>query len=225
MSADVVRLVVVDDDPLTRSALATILGGTSDLLVVGEAGDGRESLQVCDELDPDVVLMDVRMPVMDGLRATEVIVRRGLRARVLILTTFESDDYLFDALRAGASGFCLKRAHPDDMIDAIRIVARGESLVLPTRTRELVRNLSPTGRQRLSPAPDPTALLSERERQILACVARGLSNSEISNELTIGLETVKSHVSNVLTKLGARDRVQAVIVAYESGFAPSPKDA
>jgi len=210
------RVVIVDDDALVRGGLRTILSLEDDLDVVGEAADGAEAVRVVADLDPDVVLMDVRMPGTDGLTATAQIVDAGSRSRVLVVTTFENDDYVFDALRAGASGFILKRVKPEELIQAIRIVADGESLVFPELTRRLVEiNTSATGDDERRRLIDE---LTDREREILTLLVRGRSNAEIAEELVVALHTVKTHVAHVLSKLGARDRTQAVIIAYESGF-------
>ncbi len=209
------RLLLVDDDVLVRSGLRVILDSEPDLQVVGDAGTGREALDAAARTDPDVVLMDVRMPDMDGIAATEALVARDpLRPRVLVLTTFEDDDYLYRSLRAGASGFALKRSDPDELVDAIRVVARGSSLVLPQLTRTLIAAHAPGRRTGPSALPD----LTTREADVLRLVAGGLSNAEIADRFHLSRETVKTHVSSVLLKLGARDRTQAVIAAYESGF-------
>ena len=210
------RPLLVDDDVLVRSGLRVLLGGEPDLSVVAEAGTGREALEVAATVQPDVVLMDVRMPDMDGIAATAALVARDPdRPRVLVLTTFEDDDYLYRALQAGASGFALKRSSPEDLAHAIRVVASGTSLVLPDLTRRLIAGRAARSRPRGSAAlPDLTA----READVLRQLAAGLSNHEIATRLHLSRETVKSHVSSVLVKLGARDRTQAVIAAYESGF-------
>ena len=210
-------VVVVDDEPLIRSGLRAIINAEEDLTVVGEAGDGAEVLPLVRRTGADVVLMDVRMPAVDGIQATRLLLDSLDPApRVLVVTTFENDDYVYDALRAGASGFLLKRTPPDDIIAAIRTVARSESLLFPEAIRALA--LSHAG------TPAPTGLdeyqLTEREQEVLRLMARGLSNAEIAAELILGLQTVKTHVANVLSKLNARDRTQAVIRAYESGFVP-----
>ncbi|RZT26383.1 LuxR family two component transcriptional regulator [Kribbella sp. VKM Ac-2569] len=210
-------VVVVDDEPLIRSGLRAIINAEEDLTVVGEAGDGAEVLPLVRRTGADVVLMDVRMPAVDGIQATRLLLDNLDPApRVLVVTTFENDDYVYDALRAGASGFLLKRTPPDEIIAAIRTVAKSESLLFPEAIRALA--LAHVG------APAASGLdryqLTEREQEVLRLMARGLSNAEIAAELILGLQTVKTHVANVLAKLNARDRTQAVIRAYESGFVP-----
>ena len=212
------RLVVVDDDVLVRSGLSLIFEGERDLTVVGEAGTGREALDVVAATDPDVVIMDVRMPDMDGVEATGRLVggrEAHDRPRVLVLTTFEDQDYLYRALQAGASGFLLKRAKPEELVHGVRVVASGTSLVLPDLTRRLIADHQPT-----TAARGPAALpqLTSREADVLQHVAAGLSNAEIAERMFLSAETVKTHLSRVLVKLGARDRTQAVIAAYEAGF-------
>jgi DNA-binding NarL/FixJ family response regulator len=212
-----IRLLIADDDGLVRGGLRTLLASEPDLAVVGEAEDGFAAVRAAQELDPDVVLMDVRMPRLDGIEATRRVVAAG-RARVLVVTTFEHDDYVYEALAAGASGFVLKRAQPDELAQAVRIVAAGESLVLPQLTRALIeRNV----RARAGADDDGAgvrAALTEREAEILRLVARGMSNADIAGELVVAVHTVKTHVARILAKLGVRDRTQAVVVAYESGF-------
>jgi DNA-binding NarL/FixJ family response regulator len=217
------RLVVVDDDVLVRSGLSLIFEAERDLTVVGQAGTGREALDVVAATDPDVVIMDVRMPDMDGVEATGRLVGdrdseadgADGRPRVLVLTTFEDPDYLYRALRAGASGFLLKRAKPEELVHGVRVVASGTSLVLPDLTRRLIADQQPATVVRGAAAlPQLTA----REVDVLRLVAAGLSNAEIAERLFLSAETVKTHLSRVLVKVGARDRTQAVIAAYESGF-------
>jgi len=217
--SDRIDILIADDDELVRLGLRAVLDGEPGLAVVGEAGDGRRAVELAGQLSPRLVIMDIRMPVMDGLAATAAITAGGEGApRVLVLTTFELDEYVYGALRAGASGFLLKRVPPAELIEAVRIVALGESLVFPAATRRLIEHFAaPPG------SPDACrriASLSEREREVLRLVARGRSNAEIADELFVGHETVKTHVKAVLMKLGVRDRTQAVIAAYESGFVP-----
>jgi DNA-binding NarL/FixJ family response regulator len=210
-----IRVALVDDEPLIRSGLAAVLSSEDDLLVVGEAGDGAEVLDLVGRTAPDVVLMDVRMPRVDGIAATRALVRAGSRARVLVLTTFANDDHVIEALAAGADGFLLKRSSPEEVLHGIRTVARGESLLFPDAVRELAR--------RHVRSPDPVLgagllRLTAREQEVLRLVAEGLSNAEIAARLVVGVETVRSHVAAVLAKTGARDRTQAVVLAYRSGF-------
>jgi DNA-binding NarL/FixJ family response regulator len=210
-----IRVLLVDDEELVRAGLRTILDAERDIEVLGEASDGAEVPGLVRRLEPDVVLMDVRMPKVDGITATRHLVEsRGAdRPRVLVLTTFGNDGYVYDALQAGATGFLLKRARPAEIVRAVRTVAEGESLLFPAAVRELVATLGRCGGDALRAAG-----LSEREGAVLRLMARGLSNAEIARELVVGVETVKSDVVNVLAKVGARDRTQAVVAAYESGF-------
>ena len=211
-----IRVLVVDDQALVRAGLGVILGAQADIEVVGEAGDGLEALDAARRLEPDVVLMDIRMPRLDGLEATRRIMDAGSGARVMILTTFDTDEHVFEALRAGASGFLLKDAPREQLVEAVRTVAAGEALLAPSVTRRLIEEFSrrPVKTERASPLlPSLTA----REREVLEAMARGLSNAEMAAALFVGEATVKSHVAHVLMKLGLRDRVQAVIFAYESG--------
>lgn len=207
-----VRVALVDDEPLVRAGLAAIIDSDPGLDVVGEAGDGAEALDLVRRTRPDVVVMDVRMPRLDGLEATRHLVDLQEPPRILILTTFDSDDYVFEALRAGADGFVLKRAQPEELVRAVHIVAGGEALLYPQKVREMA------SRAQRRPDRVGEAGLSGREEEVLTRMARGLSNSEIAAEMFLGVETVKTYVSSVLAKLGARDRTQAVIVAFESGF-------
>jgi DNA-binding NarL/FixJ family response regulator len=212
--------LLVDDQPLLRTGFRMILEAEPDLTVVGEASDGIEAVEQAERLRPDVVLMDVRMPRLDGVEATHRLLDRytdGAGPKVLILTTFDLDDYVVAALRAGASGFLLKDVPPERLVDAIRVVAGGDAVVAPSVTRRLLDRFA-----RLPSAGDgdgdALAALTPRERQVLTLMARGLSNGEIAETLTVGETTVKTHVGHILTKLGARDRVQAVVMAYESGL-------
>jgi DNA-binding NarL/FixJ family response regulator len=219
MTATQISVVVVDDEPLIRSGLRAIINAEHDLTVAGEAGDGAEVLPVVRRTRPDVVLMDVRMPAVDGIQATRLLLDRLDPApRVLVVTTFENDDYVYDALRAGASGFLLKRTPPDDIVQAIRMVVGSESLLFPEAIRTLA--LSRAREEHNRPQGLDQAQLTEREQEVLRLMARGLSNAEIAGELVLGVQTIKTHVANLLAKLGARDRTQAVILAYESGFVP-----
>jgi DNA-binding NarL/FixJ family response regulator len=213
------RVLVVDDQALLRTAFSSLIDAEDDLEVVGEAPDGRQAVQIAARLGPDVVVMDVRMPVMDGIQATrQITAGQGAGVpRVLILTTFDLDEYVFEALRAGASGFALKSRPLEELLSAIRTVAAGEALLAPSVTRRLIAHFA-----HRAPAPPRAAPrlaeLTEREREVLALVARGLSNTELAGTLCVSLPTVKTHVSRILTKLGARDRTQLVILAYESGI-------
>ena len=215
-----VRVLVVDDQPLVRSGFVVIIDAEPDLVVVGEAGDGAAAVDATVRLAPDVVLMDVRMPRLDGIVATAEICART-PARVLVLTTYDLDEYVYAALRAGASGFLLKSMRRQDLVEAVRIVAAGDALLAPTVTRRLIADLVTRSPSAAPPRPDLGARLgglSPRETDTLRHLARGLSNAEIASELFVTEHTVKTHVSNLLTKLGLRDRVQAVVLAYESGL-------
>ena len=214
-----VRVLLVDDDDLMRAGLTAVLSSDETIEVVGEAPDGRAAVERAIELRPDVVLMDVRMPGLDGIAATRELLAVSPDVKVVVLTTFEQDDYIFGALSAGASGFLLKRTRPEELIAAIHTVAAGDSLLSPSVTRTVIQRLA--GR----PAPDGVAAgrlheLTARERDVLELIARGLSNSEIAATLVIEESTVKTHVRHILRKLGLRDRVQAVIFGYESGLIP-----
>jgi DNA-binding NarL/FixJ family response regulator len=205
-----VRVLVADDEPLVRSGLRLILDAEPGLEVVGEAGDGAQAVQLARSLRPDVVCMDVRMPGVDGLRATELVLRLPDPPRVLVVTTFEHDGYVLDALTAGASGFLLKRAGADEMVQAVRTVAVGQSLLYPEALRDLVR----TRPRAVAGAP----ALTPREREVLGLVAQGMTNAEIATALVVGVETVRTHVASVLAKLQARDRTQAVVLGYRAGL-------
>jgi DNA-binding NarL/FixJ family response regulator len=208
------RVLIVDDDDLIRAGLRAILDAEPGLEVAGEATDGAEVVPAAIKLRPDVVLMDVRMPAVDGIQATRLLLERlDAPPRVLVVTTFENDEYVYEALRAGASGFLLKRSKPAHIVEAVRVVARGDSLLFPAAVRRLAAAYGPA-----APPGLPGARLTEREGEVLRLMAEGLSNAEIAGRLFLGLETVKTHVGNVLTKLGVRDRTQAVVLAYRSGF-------
>ncbi|MFJ8615984.1 response regulator [Streptomyces clavifer] len=210
-----VTVLLVDDEPLVRTGLRAVLEAQPDIKVVGEASDGAAVIPLVRRLRPDVVAMDVRMPLMDGIEATRVVLRSVPDPpKILVVTTFENDEYVYEALRAGADGFLLKRARPAEIVHAVRLVAEGESLLFPAAVRQLAAEYG-TSRAR---AVMDRAALTDREAAVLRLMARGLSNAEIAAKLLVGVETVKSHVSAVLAKLGARDRTQAVIAAYESGF-------
>jgi DNA-binding NarL/FixJ family response regulator len=209
------RVLLADDQELVRAGFRMILETQADIEVVGDAGDGVEAVAATRRLQPDVVLMDIRMPNLDGLQATRRLTAAGSASRVVILTTFDLDEYVYQALTAGASGFLLKNAPPEQLISAVRVVAAGDALLAPSITRRVIQQFA-----RL-PAPggtDALAGLTERERQVLRLIARGLSNAEIAAELFVSDATVKSHVAHVLSKLRLRDRVQAVVLAYESGL-------
>jgi DNA-binding NarL/FixJ family response regulator len=208
------RLVIADDQPLMRAGFRAVLEATGEMEVVGEAADGEQAVQLVRRLAPDVVLMDIRMPLLDGIEAT----RRLAGHRVLILTTFGLDDYIIDALRAGASGFMLKDAPTEELVRAVRVIAAGEALLSPAITRRLLDRVGRRLPASATTAPATFDELTEREREVFELLARGLSNAEIAELLTVGDATVKTHVSNVLMKLGLRDRVQAVVLAYESGL-------
>jgi DNA-binding NarL/FixJ family response regulator len=211
----VIRVLVADDQPLVRSGFRMILEERPDLELVGEAADGVEAVRLARELDPDVILMDVRMPNLDGVEATRRLVDANTRARVLVLTTFDLDEYVYAAVRAGASGFLLKDVQPAELADAIRVVAAGNSLFGRAATRRLLERFATEPR----PAtPHVLDRLTEREREILRLLAGGLSNAELAKRLFVSETTVKTHVSSVLRKLGVRDRVQAVIAAYDAGL-------
>jgi DNA-binding NarL/FixJ family response regulator len=214
VSAAKLRLLIADDQPLMRAGFRAVLEAQGDMEVVGEAGDGSAAVEMARRLSPDIVLMDIRMPVLDGIEAT----RRLTGHRVLILTTFGLDDYIIDALRAGASGFILKDVPTEELVHAVRVIAAGEALLSPAVTRRLLDRVGRRLPASATTAPAAFGDLTDREREVFELLARGLSNAEIAELLVVGDATVKTHVSNVLMKLGLRDRVQAVVLAYESGL-------
>ena len=218
-----ITVLVVDDQEMVRAGFGALLNAQPDIEVVGQAGDGAQAVELAAELKPDVILMDVRMPVLDGLAATQCILAGstpGEPPRVVMLTTFDLDDYVYAALRAGASGFLLKHSTPDELAAAVRVVAAGDALLAPSVTRRLVEDFA-----RAQPVvPTTPVRLTPRETDVLRLVARGLSNRQIAAELVLAEQTVKTHVSNILTKLDLRDRAQAVVYAYESGVVtPGPR--
>ncbi|MGH3697268.1 MAG: response regulator [Pseudonocardiaceae bacterium] len=217
MTGAPIRVLIADDQALLRGSLRVLLETEPDLVVVGEAGTGAEAVELVETLHPDVVLMDVRMPEMDGIEATRRITRTEQAPRILVLTTFDVDDYVYAALRAGASGFLLKDTPPGQLLDAVRLIAAGEALLAPTVTRRLIAEFV----RRPEPARRPTRTLAgitEREREVLTLIARGLANSEIEHHLHLSRGTVKTHIGRLLAKLDARDRAQLVIVGYETGL-------
>jgi len=217
MTSSEVRVLLADDQALLRGSLRVLIDTDPDLTVVGEAGTGAEAVQLVEQCRPDVVLMDVRMPVMDGIEATRRIAVKESAPKVLVLTTFDLDEYVYSALRAGASGFLLKDTPPAQLLDAVRVVASGEGLLAPTVTRRLIAEFI----RRPEPArrPVPTLVgITDREREVLTLIARGLCNSEIEHHLHLSRGTVKTHIGRLLAKLGARDRAQLVIVGYETGL-------
>ena len=211
-----IRVLLADDQELVRSGFRLILDLTEGIEVVGEAADGREAVRLAKELQPDVVLMDVRMPELDGIEATRRLRQAGAEARVLVLTTFDLDEYVYEAVRAGASGFLLKDAPREQLVTAVLTVARGEALLAPAITQRLIERF--VGRPSPDQAAPALADLSARELEVLRLLARGLSNAEIAAELVIGEATVKTHVARILRKLDLRDRIQAVVFAYENGI-------
>ncbi|MCZ2821669.1 response regulator transcription factor [Modestobacter sp. VKM Ac-2977] len=218
-AAEPVRLLLVDDDALVRAGLRAVLASAPDLRVVGEAGDGADAIDAVLRHRPDVVLMDVRMPRMDGLAATAALTARPDAPRVLVLTTFDLDEHVFGALQAGASGFLLKDTPPRELVQAVRVVAAGEAMLSPTATRRLITRYTDTGADvRRQDALARIETLTDREREVLLAVGRGLSNAEIGKELFLSEATVKSHVSRVFTKLGTANRVQVAILAHVAGL-------
>ncbi|MFW6693314.1 response regulator [Streptomyces sp. MAR4 CNX-425] len=219
-----IRVLIVDDQEMVREGFSVLLGAQPDIEVAGEAGDGQQAVAKVAELRPDVVLMDVRMPNVNGLEATRRIVAADADAKVLVLTTFDQDEYVYQALRAGASGFLLKDASAGQLAEAVRIVAAGEALLAPTVTKRLIGTFAGTAAASAVPAPRTRiADLTERETEVLTHIARGLSNAEIAARLVVAESTVKTHVGRILEKLGLRDRTQAAVYAYEARLVtPSP---
>jgi DNA-binding NarL/FixJ family response regulator len=219
------RVLLVDDQALVRSGFRLILETREDIEVVGEAADGREAVELARRLSPDVILMDVRMPDVDGVEATRRLAALGSTARVLILTTFDLDEYVYEAIRAGASGFLLKDVQPAQLVEAVRVVAGGEALLAPSVTRRLLDHFA-DALPSTQPKPPPAELarLTERELEILTLLAGGLSNAELAEQLFLSETTVKTHISSVLRKLELRDRVQAVVLAYEAGLVRPSSD-
>jgi DNA-binding NarL/FixJ family response regulator len=210
-----IKVLIVDDQSLVRAGFRLVLENHDDLEVVGEAANGNQAIHSAQRLDPDVVLMDIRMPELDGIAATREITDRSNNTRVLVLTTYDLDEYVYDAIQAGASGFLLKDTPPDQLVAGIRSVAQGEALLAPTVTKRLIEEFARIARRTRPPELDE---LTPRELEVLKLVARGMSNAEIAAELVLSETTVKTHVTHVLTKLNLRDRVQAVVLAYESGL-------
>ncbi|WP_433010801.1 response regulator [Kribbella sp. CA-294648] len=211
-----VRVLVVDDQAVVRAGFAAIVDAEPDLVVVGQAGDGAEAVSLAAAVEPDVVLMDIRMPGLDGLSATRLLTGLGERPRVLVLTTFDHNEYVYEALRSGASGFLLKDARPEDLLTAIRVVAAGDGMLAPAVTRRLIQAFA-----KGAPAVGTSEVLEKltpRELEVLTLIAAGLTNAEIGGKLGVAVGTVKTHVNALLTKIGARDRVQATIIAYDHGL-------
>ncbi|AXE39730.1 Transcriptional regulatory protein LiaR [Acidipropionibacterium virtanenii] len=220
MTADhPIRLLLADDQEMVRVGFRMVLDAQPDMTVVGEAGDGAEAVRLTAELHPDIVLMDIRMPRMDGLEATRTIIEADPAVRVLVLTTFDLDEYVHAALRAGAGGFLLKDAGPAELLAGIRAVSSGDAVVAPSATRRLLERFLPHDSAAQAPTdPKLIAALSDREREVLVCVGQGLTNTEIAGKLFLAETTVKTHIGHILTKLGLRDRVQMVITAYDAGL-------
>jgi DNA-binding NarL/FixJ family response regulator len=217
-----IRVLLADDQPLIRAGLRVLTQDTPDIDVVGEAGTGTEAVRLAGEVRPDVVVMDIRMPGMDGIDATAAITAAGT-ARVLVLTTFDEEEYVYGALRAGASGFLVKDMALDDIFAAIRVVAEGDALIAPSVTRRLIGHFAGGTVRRPSASEHVLSGITDREREVLTLVGRGRSNSEIAGDLVISVATVKAHMARLLTKLDARDRVQLVILAYEAGLVAPPR--
>ncbi|GAB2818887.1 response regulator transcription factor [Actinoallomurus bryophytorum] len=215
-----VRVVLADDQPLVRAGLRVLVADHPDLEIVGEAGTGTEAVRIAGDSDPDVVVMDIRMPGMDGIEATRIITADAEAPRVLILTTFDDDDYVYGALRAGASGFLVKDMALEDILAAIRVVAAGDALIAPGVTRRLIAEFA--GRPEPAPPRRNVEGITAREREVLTLVGRGMSNGEIAAQLYVSVATAKAHVARLFTKLGARDRVHLVIIAYEAGLVAPP---
>jgi DNA-binding NarL/FixJ family response regulator len=213
-----IRVLLADDQALVRSGFRMILEARPELEVAGEAEDGFEAIEETRRLLPDVILMDIRMPNLDGVEATRRLVARGTDSRILILTTFDLDEYVYEAIRAGASGFLLKDVRPQELVDAIHVVAKGDALLAPSITRRLLDRFAEQAPQDDPEPPPQLASLTERELEVLKLVAKGWSNAELAEKLFVSETTVKTHVSSVLRKLGLRDRVQAVVMAYEAGL-------
>ena len=213
-----IRVIVADDQALVRAGFVKLLDSEDDMQVVGEAGDGSEAIDTAAVTHPDVVLMDIRMPQLDGIEATRRIRAQPRAPRVVILTTFDLDEYVFDAIKAGASGFLLKDAPADQLVGGVRLVASGEALLAPSITRRLIEEFARRPPRPSGDGPPQLAELTAREREIMTLVARGMSNAEIAAQLVVGESTVKTHVGNILMKLDLRDRVQAVVLAYETGL-------
>ncbi|WP_393060292.1 response regulator [Streptomyces sp. LN549] len=215
-AAQPIRVVLADDQPLVRTALRMVIADLPDIDVVGEAGTGDEAVRLTEQLAPDVVVMDIRMPGLNGIEATERIAAGGGDAHVVVLTTFDDDDYVYGALRAGAAGFLVKDMALDDILAAVRVVAAGDALIAPSVTRRLIKDFA--GRPAAAPAPRPLTAITDREREVLVLVGSGLSNAEIAEQLFISVATAKTYLTRLLAKLDARDRVQLVIIAYEAGL-------
>ena len=216
-----IQVILADDQPLVRAGLRMLIEQTPDIDVTGEAGTGAEAVRLCRETSPDVVLMDIRMPGMDGIEATQLITSGGMDASVIVLTTFDDDDYVYGALRAGASGFLVKDMALDDILAAIRVVAAGDAIIAPGVTRRLIGEFA--GQPLPGRQPKELAGITGREREVLRLVGLGMSNAEIAATLYITAGTAKTHVARLLAKLGARDRVQLVITAYETGLVSAPR--